>query len=67
MDALFAAFGSDESAALALRTLRFDVLKLRTMGVGAASDSVQRATQEARAVSADIARVLQAAEEVRRL
>ena len=56
-----------ESASLALRTLCFDVLKLRTMGVGAASDSVQRATQEARAVSADIARVLQAAEEVRRL
>jgi serine/threonine-protein kinase len=56
-----------ESASLALRTLCFDVLKLRSMGVGAASDSVQRATQEARAVSADIARVLEAAEEVRRL
>ena len=56
-----------ESASMALRSLRFDMVKLRTLGVGAAIGDVTSATQEARAVSLDIGRALYAAEEVRKL
>ncbi len=56
-----------ESAAMALRSLRFDMVKLRTLGVGAAIGDVTSATQEARALSLDIGRALYAAEEVRKL
>ena len=56
-----------ESASLALRTLRFDMTKLRTLGVGSAMQDVTHATQEARALSRDIGRALEAADEVRRL
>lgn len=56
-----------ESASLTLRSLRFDMVKLRTLGVGAAINDVTSATQEARAISLDIARVLEAADEVRKL
>lgn len=56
-----------ESASLALRSLRFDMVKLRTLGVGAAMNDVTSATQEARALSLDIARVLEAVDEVRKL
>jgi serine/threonine-protein kinase len=56
-----------ESASMALRSLRFDMVKLRTLGVGAAIGDVTSATQEARALSVDIARALSAAEEVRKL
>ncbi|HEY0928280.1 MAG TPA: hypothetical protein VGE27_00055, partial [Gemmatimonas sp.] len=56
-----------ESASLALRTLRFDIVKLRTMGVDAAAHDVTSATQEARALSRDLGYVIDAAEESRRL
>jgi hypothetical protein len=56
-----------ESASLALRSLRFDMVKLRTLGVGAAIGDVTNATQEARALSRDIGRAIEAADEVRNL
>lgn len=56
-----------ESASMTLRSLRFDMVKLRTLGVGAAINDVTSATQEARAISVDIGRVLDAADEVRKL
>jgi len=56
-----------ESASLALRSLRFDMVKLRTLGVGAAISDVTNATQEARALSRDIGRAIEAADEVRKL
>jgi serine/threonine-protein kinase len=56
-----------DSASLALRSLRLDIVKLRTIGVNAAADDVTSATQEARAVSRELGYVLDAAEESRRL
>ncbi len=56
-----------ESASLALRSLRFDIVKLRTMGVGATVNDVTSATQEARALSRDLGYVLDAAKETRSL
>ena len=41
--------------------------RLRTLGVGAAINDVTNATQEARALSRDIGRAVEAADEVRRL
>jgi serine/threonine-protein kinase len=56
-----------ESASMSLRSLRLDMVKLRTLGVGAAIGDVTNATQEARALSKDIGRALEAAAEVRKL
>jgi len=56
-----------ESASLAMRSLRFDMVKLRTLGVGAAIGDVTNATQEARALSRDIGYAVDAANELRRL
>jgi len=56
-----------ESAAMALRSLRLDIVKLRTMGVGAAISDVTNATQEARALSKDLGYVISAADEMRKL
>ncbi len=56
-----------ENASMTLRSLRFDMVKLRTLGVGSAIADVTHATQEARALSRDIGRALEAADEVRRL
>ncbi len=56
-----------DSASMALRTLRLDMVKLRTLGIGAVINDVTSATQEARALSVEIQRALQAADEVRRL
>ena len=55
-----------ESASMALRSLRLDMVKLSALGMGSLGD-VTHATQEARALSGDIARALYAAEEVRKL
>ncbi len=55
-----------DSASMALRSLRFDIVKLRTLGVDAAGD-LTSATQEARAVSRELGYVIDAAEESRRL
>jgi serine/threonine protein kinase len=56
-----------ESASMALRSLRLDIVKLRTMGVGAAISDVTNATQEARALSKDLGYVISAADEMRKL
>ncbi len=56
-----------ERASLALRSLRLDVVKLRALGVGSAIGDVTTATQEARAISHDIGRALDVADELRRL
>lgn len=56
-----------DRASLALRSLRLDVLKLRALGIGSAIGDVTSATQEARAISADIGRALDVADELRRL
>ena len=56
-----------DSASMALRSLRLDIVKLRTMGVGAAIGDVTNATQEARALSKDLGYVISAADEVRKL
>lgn len=55
-----------ESASMALRSLRLDMVKLGALGMGSLGD-VTHATQEARAVSSDIARALYAADEVRKI
>lgn len=56
-----------ESAALALQSLRLDMMKLRSLGVGAAIGDVTSATQEARALSRDIGRAIEVADELRGL
>jgi len=54
-----------ESASLVLQNMRLDMIALRSAGVQSAIDDVSSATQEARAVSRDIAHVLDAARQVR--
>ena len=56
-----------DSASMALRSLRLDIVKLRTMGVGSAIDDVTNATQEARALSKDLGYVISAVDEIREL
>ena len=56
-----------ESAGVALRNLRLDLVKLRSSGLQSALGDVTSATQEARALSRDIGTVLDAADEVRSL
>lgn len=54
-----------ERATLLLENLRLDVLRLRSAGVQSASEDVAGATQQARALSSDIRRALEAADEVK--
>ncbi len=54
-----------DSAGLMLQSLRLDLLALRSAGVQSSIDDVSSATQEARAVSRDIANALAAAKEIR--
>ena len=56
-----------ESASLALQNLRLDLLKLRSSGFGGAMAADQSATQEARALSRDIANAVDAVREANRL
>jgi serine/threonine-protein kinase len=56
-----------ESASLTLQTLKLDLLKLRSAGVGSALEDVTSATREARALSREIGHLLEAAEDVRKL
>jgi serine/threonine protein kinase len=56
-----------ESASLALQNLKFDLLKLRSAGVGSALEDVTSATREARALSRDISHLLEAADDIRRI
>lgn len=54
-----------ESASLMLQSMRVDLIALRSAGVQSAIQDVSGATQEARALSRDIANVLDAARQVR--
>lgn len=56
-----------ESASLALQNLKLDLLKLRSSGLGSALEDVTSATQEARALSRDIAHVVEASDDLRNL
>ncbi|HYV96295.1 MAG TPA: protein kinase [Gemmatimonadaceae bacterium] len=56
-----------ENASLVLQTMRLDLLRLRSAGIGSAAADVKSVTQEARALSTDIGRVLDAAAEVRKI
>ena len=56
-----------ERASLVLQTMKLDLFKLRSSGLDAKLDATTGATQEARALSTDIGRVLEAANEVRKL
>lgn len=54
-----------ERAMMLLENLRLDVLKLRSSGVQSASEDVAGVTQQARALSSDIRRALEAADEIK--
>jgi serine/threonine-protein kinase len=56
-----------ESAALALQNLRLDLLKLRSSGLESAMNDVTSATQEARALSREIANAVDAVRQVKEL
>ncbi len=56
-----------ERASLVLQTMKLDLFKLRSSGLDAKLDASTGATQEARALSTDIGRVIEAANEVRKL
>ena len=56
-----------ENASVVLETMKLDLLKLRSSGLDAKLDASTGATQEARALSTDIGRVIDAANEVRKL
>ena len=58
-------FSQLDSAGIILQNIRFDLLRLRSAGVQSAIDDVTTATQEARALSREIAHVLNAAEELK--
>ncbi len=54
-----------ESCVLAIQNVRFDLLRLRSAGVGAALGDLTSATQQARALSADVEAAISAAGEIR--
>ncbi|MEA3245911.1 MAG: protein kinase [Gemmatimonadota bacterium] len=56
-----------DSAALLLQTMKLDLLRLRSSGIEARIADSTLGTQEARAVATDIERVVEAANEVRKL
>jgi serine/threonine-protein kinase len=56
--------GQLESAGLALRNLRLDLLKLGSSGLGSAMSDLTSATQEARAISREIGHAVDAIGEV---
>jgi serine/threonine-protein kinase len=59
--------GQLESAGLALRNLRLDLLKLGSSGLGSAMSDLTSATQEARAISREIGNAVEAIGEVRNM
>ena len=59
--------GQLESASTVLETMRLDLLTLRSSGLDTRMASSAEATQQARALSRDIARANEAADEVRRI
>jgi len=54
-----------ESSVLAMQNLRFDMLRLKSAGVGAVLNDLTSATQQARAISRDVDHAVAAASEVR--
>lgn len=54
-----------ESCVVAIQNVRFDLLRLRSAGVGAALGDLTSATQQARALSADVEAAIDAAGEIR--
>ena len=56
-----------ESCVLAMQNVRFDLLRLRSAGVSAALDDLTSATQQARALSADVAAAISAAGEIKEM
>jgi eukaryotic-like serine/threonine-protein kinase len=54
-----------ESCVLAIQNMRFDLLRLRSAGVGAALSDLTSATQQARALSEDVQAAISAAGEIR--
>ncbi len=54
-----------ESCVLAMQTMRFDLLRLRSAGVAAVLGDLTQATQEARALSRDVDHAIEAAGEIR--
>ncbi len=56
-----------ESCLIHMQNMRFDLLRLRSSGVGDALGDLTNATQQARALSRDVDVVISAAKEVRRL
>ncbi|MCH8969586.1 MAG: protein kinase, partial [Planctomycetes bacterium] len=56
--------GQFESCALAIQTMRFDLLRLRSAGVGAVMDNLTMVTQQAQALAIDIDAAIAAAGEI---
>jgi len=56
-----------ESCMLAMQNVRFDLLRLRSAGVGEALGDLTMATQQAKALSLDVDAAIGAASEIRRL
>ncbi|HLG06918.1 MAG TPA: hypothetical protein VI383_12315, partial [Gemmatimonadales bacterium] len=54
-----------ESSVLAMQNLRFDMLRLKSAGIGAVLGDLTTATQQARAISRDVDHAIAAAVEVR--
>ncbi len=54
-----------ESSILAMQNMRFDLIRLRSSGVGAVLSDLTQATQQARAISRDVDHAIAAASEVR--
>ena len=54
-----------ESSVLAMQNMRFDLLRLRSAGVGAVINDLSQATMQARALSRDVDHAIAAASEVR--
>lgn len=54
-----------ESSVLAMQNMRFDLLRLRSAGVGAVLNDLSQATMQARALSSDVDHAIAAATEVR--
>jgi hypothetical protein len=54
-----------ESCVLAIQNMRFDLLRLRSAGVGTALGDLTTATQQARALSVDVEAAISAAGEIR--
>jgi len=54
-----------ESSLLAMQNMRFDMLRLKSAGIGAVLSDLTQATQQARAISRDVDHAIAAASEVR--